>query len=213
MSLIVSVYDDYKKGIENRICFWLRLDQWNVYEAAMVCVDIDPDTTNLQNKNVETFIRFKSFSGNYYNLFTNEESFEFGAEESREIVKKYCDTQRILFNPNFENSTPNYWIERAIAKKVNIPWLEFAIREGFYVPKKDHAIKQVMDKPLKDHERETLLVIIAALAKEANVDLKKISKAGEQIAHMTQLLNAPIGATTIETHLKKINQALENRAK
>ena len=66
---------------------------------------------------------------------------------------------------------------------------------------------------LNGSERETLLVIIAALAKEAKVDIAKISKAGQQIENMTQLIGARIGATTIETHLKKISQALENRAK
>lgn len=68
-------------------------------------------------------------------------------------------------------------------------------------------------KSLVGKERETLLVIIAALAKEANIDITKTSKAGEIIASMTQQLGASIGATTIETHLKKISQALGNRAK
>lgn len=66
---------------------------------------------------------------------------------------------------------------------------------------------------LNGSERETLLVIIAALAKEANVDIAKTSKTGVHIENMTQLIGARIGATTIETHLKKIPQALENRAK
>jgi len=77
------------------------------------------------------------------------------------------------------------------------------------------AIKQesLQSKPLLNIERETLLIIIAALAKEAKVDIVKTSKAGDLIANMTQLIGAPIGATTIETHLKKINQALQKRAK
>jgi hypothetical protein len=70
-----------------------------------------------------------------------------------------------------------------------------------------------IEKPISDKERETLLVIIAALAKEAKIDISKTSKAGVLIAAITQQLGAPIGATTIETHLKKISQALESRAK
>ena len=66
---------------------------------------------------------------------------------------------------------------------------------------------------LNGSERETLLVIIAALAKEAKVDIAKTSKTGELIANMTQTLGASVGATTIETHLKKIPKALESRAK
>ena len=72
---------------------------------------------------------------------------------------------------------------------------------------------ETINNPLGNKERETLLVIIAALAKEAGVDITKTSKAGEIIASMTQQLGASIGATTIETHLKKIPQALENRTK
>jgi len=104
---------------------------------------------------------------------------------------------------------PTYYIDWAISKNHQIPWLDFAIKEGFYKPKQLAGT----DKPLSNTERETLLVIIAALAKEAKVDIAKISKAGDLIANMTQLIGAPIGATTIETHLKKINQAIVNRAK
>lgn len=75
------------------------------------------------------------------------------------------------------------------------------------------SIETVSNKPLTEKERETLLVIIAALAKEAKIDIEKISKAGDLIANMTQLMGVPIGATTIETHLKKINQAIANRTK
>ncbi len=69
------------------------------------------------------------------------------------------------------------------------------------------------EKPLIETERSTLLTIIAALAKEAHIDIGKTSKAGELIANMTQQLGAAVGATTIETHLKKIPQSLKNRAK
>ena len=62
-------------------------------------------------------------------------------------------------------------------------------------------------------ERETLLIIIAALAKEAKIDITKKSKAGELIESLTQQIGSRVGATTIETHLKKISHALENRAK
>ena len=80
--------------------------------------------------------------------------------------------------------------------------------DGLFVPNLKSESKSLVDR-----ERETLLIIIAALAKEAKVDIDKISKAGDLIANMTHLIGVPIGATTIETHLNKIKQALENRAK
>ncbi len=66
---------------------------------------------------------------------------------------------------------------------------------------------------ISNKERDTLLVMIAALAKEAKLDINKTSKTSELIASMTQILGSPIGATTIENKLKEIPQALENRAK
>lgn len=62
-------------------------------------------------------------------------------------------------------------------------------------------------------ERETLLIIISALAKEAGIDINKISKAGVVIESLTQQLGSTVSATTIERHLKQIPQALENRTK
>lgn len=112
-----------------------------------------------------------------------------------------------------EKNSPNFYVEWARSKSFPIEWLDWAIDEGFYVPKKDDAIKQVTDKPLSDKERETLLIIIAVLAKEAKIDIYKASKAGDLIANITQTLGASVGSTTIETHLKKIPKALESRAK
>lgn len=69
------------------------------------------------------------------------------------------------------------------------------------------------DEPLATKERNTLLVIIAALAKEAKIDLTKPSKAGETIAHMTEEIGAPVDHATIEGKIKLIKDALESRAK
>ena len=113
-----------------------------------------------------------------------------------------------LSNSHPHSNPPAYYIEWALSKGLEIPWLKYAIEKGFYIPKSAD-----IEKPLLNTERDTLLVIIAALAKEAKVDIEKTSKAGSLIANMTQLIGAPIGATTIETHLKKINQALVSRTK
>ena len=69
------------------------------------------------------------------------------------------------------------------------------------------------DKLLESRERETLLIIIAALAVEAKINYTKTSKASDLIENLTQILGVPVGATTIERHLKQIQKALENRAK
>lgn len=67
-------------------------------------------------------------------------------------------------------------------------------------------------RPVERRERTTLLVIIAALAKLANVDVAKASKAAASIESQTALMGARIAARTIENHLKRIPEALENKA-
>jgi hypothetical protein len=70
---------------------------------------------------------------------------------------------------------------------------------------------QIAEKPLKQRERNTLLVIIAALAKMAKTDLAKPSSAAAAIASQTDLMGAPVAARTIENHLNRISDALEGR--
>ena len=69
------------------------------------------------------------------------------------------------------------------------------------------------DKPLSTRERKTLLVIIAALAKEADIDLSKPSKAAILIEAMTETIGARVDHMTIESKIKLIGDALESRAK
>lgn len=69
------------------------------------------------------------------------------------------------------------------------------------------------EKSLATRERNTLLAIIAALCKEANIDHTRPSKAAGMIQHTAIGMGLQIGETTIERHLKKIPDALESRMK
>ena len=67
---------------------------------------------------------------------------------------------------------------------------------------------QIAEKPLGKRERETLLVIIAALAKMADIDVTKPSKAAVAIERQTIDMRAPVAARTIENHLNRIPDSL-----
>lgn len=69
------------------------------------------------------------------------------------------------------------------------------------------------EKELGTRERNTLLVIIAALCKEAKIDYSKPSKAAAAIKHQLDLMGVSVGETTIEEHLKKIPGTLESRTR
>lgn len=75
----------------------------------------------------------------------------------------------------------------------------------------DEAEYQKPAKPLATRERYTLLTIIAALCKEAKIDIRTPSKAGDLIQSLTDSMAAPVAKRTIEEHLKKIPDALASR--
>ena len=108
-----------------------------------------------------------------------------------------------------EMNSPAYYIEWAQSKQIDVPWLRYVVEQGFYTPKS----KEVDSSPISNKERDTLLVIIAALAKDAGLDLSRTSKAADLVASMTQEMGAPISSSAIESKLKLIPQALENRTK
>ena len=70
-----------------------------------------------------------------------------------------------------------------------------------------------LDNPLGERERTSLLTIIAALARKADLDISKVSKAGGIIERWTIELDARVSARAIEDHLKRIPDALERRDK
>lgn len=70
-----------------------------------------------------------------------------------------------------------------------------------------------IEKPLAARERTTLLIIIAALAKAAKIDISKPGKAGEIISNIILELGIDVDHYTIEKKLKQIPDALERREK
>jgi hypothetical protein len=78
--------------------------------------------------------------------------------------------------------------------------------------KEDDKLAQ-SDKRLATRERDTLLIIIAALCEEAGYDYKKPAKTAGLIQSTATKMGVSIGETTIENHLKKIPDALGSRMK
>jgi hypothetical protein len=167
-----------------------------IYDVTEFCDDTGRLYVHVDTLDFESYSNQDEFSPDVKSYLKNAERYK----------KIWESGHHAKINP------PNYYIDWAISKKFEIPWLDDAIEHGYYKPKEIY-LQQNISKPLSDKERITLLVIIAALAKEAKVDISKISKSGDLIASMTQIIGAPIGATTIETHLRQIPEALQSRTK
>ena len=71
----------------------------------------------------------------------------------------------------------------------------------------------IQEKPLGTTERNTLLTIIAALCKEAKLDHTRHAKTAGFIQSTAAKMGLSIGESTIESHLKKIPNALAGRMK
>ena len=71
---------------------------------------------------------------------------------------------------------------------------------------------RVTEKPVERRERNTLLVMVAALAQLARIDVSKASAASTAIESKTVQMGARVAARTIENHLKRIPEALEGRS-
>lgn len=69
------------------------------------------------------------------------------------------------------------------------------------------------EKPITNRERNTFLIIIAALAKAAKIDINKPGKAGDNISNAILELGIEVDHYTIEKKLKEIPDALERRQK
>jgi hypothetical protein len=69
------------------------------------------------------------------------------------------------------------------------------------------------NKPLDPRERSTLLIIIAALAKEAKINIDSPGKAALSIEGLTDSMGAHTSRRAIEDHLKNIPYALATRMK
>lgn len=100
--------------------------------------------------------------------------------------------------------------------------ISHVLKHGVFMPNEvarveatsdDKSAVQATDKPLSTIERNTLLTIIAALAKYAKIDVKECGKSAQYISGLTDELGANVSKRAIEEHLKKIPTALEVRMK
>ncbi len=236
MGLIAYAYDT-PEGIENRLSFWLSMDEWGIAEATQIIADIDPDQSIKSGaKGNVIFQSVKLFTGHQVPEETDEDSHDdrfdgcicndhscAHCEANGELfayARKCKDISRLL-NKRSENLTyasPKVWIDRALAKKIEIPWIEWAKKSGLLpvglaenvVPMKQANTTE--DKPLSTKERDTFLIIIAALCGDSVITPADRGSAS-LIAKLTEGIGAPVTDDTIRKVLAKIPDALERRKK
>jgi hypothetical protein len=86
--------------------------------------------------------------------------------------------------------------------------LEDFIRERVAPPRPEPVSPKPLEQPVKTRERTTFFMIIAALSKEAKIDISKASKAGETIAALIAAMGYEVAPNTIARHLRLLAQTL-----
>lgn len=168
-------YTEYnlKKKHENRLGFWLRFDKWNLAQAALIFVDIQPDTLNLSHDG--DILSYKSFSGNFDIVQdVDERGMPVPIGRDGHGIEIYLTHQQYdlidalnkMVNDNTEllrrlnEATPQDWVHLAIEKEIAIPWLSWAVDNQYLSIKKNKS-----ENKASSRERETMLKIIYAIAK------------------------------------------------
>lgn len=224
-------------NMENRLRFWLTMDEWGIDEATQIISGLDPDKTikPSTNGNIHSLGSVTLFNGRKIpapdlemcgcgkddcnDCANQEEGISEAQDELNELNAYFlkCKDMARLFNSPSNNSiSPKEWIERALSKKISIPWLRLAIERGL-LPKdlaeKIGPVKQnnaTKEKPLTTTERNTLLTIIAALCDDSVINPSDRSSAS-LIAKMTEDFGAPVTDETVRNVLSKIPDALQSR--
>lgn len=172
---------------------------------------IDPENTLIHHKEFSEYLQIHDI--NHFGCFEAEMA-DFLAREwdlYKDITNRVMSRRLSTLKPNEET------IEDEVEKILNEPdRLREILAENLSVKHRaltDRPHTNLTEKSLGARERTTLLTIIAALAKEANIDISKPGKAGEIISDSILELGIEVDHYTIEKKLKEIPDALERRGK
>lgn len=216
-----ATYEDDENGNKNRIFHWLSLDNWNLTEATLIVLDIDPERKVINKRNKFEYVM--TFKGQAYpsldsldnaKTFMDESGILFieGEAELLEYQRKYDDLRRTLLKPGMEDAKPSDWITRALNKHVDIPWIQLAIENGFFKPKRHYQnIKPLnAEAELLESERTSLLKIVLALA-ENTYHYPNRRGAIAEILRDFSINNNGVTENTLNKYLKMASQSLPSK--
>ena len=119
----------------------------------------------------------------------------------------------IVLNPDIQYYVASY-TQEPVASEVQEP-IASNLKEPIASELQEHVASEdiEVEKPVRTRERNTLLLIIAALAKDNGVDLTKPSAAALPIQSLVEQMGETIGLRTIEDHIKRIPLELRDQTK
>ncbi|NCC41591.1 MAG: hypothetical protein EOM21_19665 [Gammaproteobacteria bacterium] len=184
---------DPEELTRERARYWLRAAEWSAWEASALLQGCDPRAFLIPEANGATH-RFTIDAGRWG-------EWEWSA---RDLLEDIRHVHRAAELEQWDTWTPEQWLGAARKARVTVPTV---LANAFGTP------IGAGDKPLRPTERKTLLLIIEALARHANINTARHEAAGAKIERLTDLIGAHVDAGTIARHLKGIPDAIEARAR
>jgi len=143
-------------------------------------------------------------------------------ERDGQMFSLYSKLPQEHLKPISEDGNGNFsvdYVKREMAKFDYIPLINFPENSSLVIKTKSLRefetlinLENNLEKPLATTERNSLLIIIAALLKYESIDPAGRETTSE-ILRMTEDLGAPVSDDTIRNVLKKIPDALDSRRK
>ena len=136
----MKAYSDYEKYEANRknIEFWLKQDEWQLYQAACIFCDVAPDNHLEKVLTGRSVIRLKYYTnlkGEKIDSNTNDKGINYSLrdllQKENEIRDFLCQLGRVKVSMNPDSkwvALKENFIAVALASYKKIPWYQWALK-------------------------------------------------------------------------------------
>lgn len=173
----VEELNESLNNMQERMVFWFLCDNWSHEQAMMLLVGLDPQETTIDddasdyvesdNPQLDVAVTLDGIETLPYSYLL--EDMDLKNEDLNKLRQFQLELNYLtdLFGSGDHpvKNPPQYYIEWAESKNHIIPWLGHVIKVGLYIPEGGRVEKPTAEKGLLTRERETMVRIIHALAK------------------------------------------------
>jgi len=220
------------EGMEDRLDYWLSIDEWTDVEAIQLFAGIDPEMSR-KALTKEPFVFESVIQLNLYQTpAVNNKGFLVctcydytcaHCEGTKEALLEYtrkCNEIDVLLGKRNKYKTffsPLEWIERALSRNIEIPWFRWAKKRRLFfqlgpggIALNTRQARGIENAPTPTKEHSALLVIIAVLCNHGDIKHQERG-AAQRIMKMTDDIGAHLDDENIRNVLKKIPSGTEEK--
>lgn len=200
--------EDHARLQARDIALYRRRSRLNFYEAACLARGFDPERFNglclsLIDREIMRDLIERGGAGAVAEYLTSAREIIMG-----NVGETITDLMKMTGSSLMQTSMPT----PALAEMLEDLGLPLPFAPAQDKPKRAKTGKN-LEAALSTRERQTLLIIIAALCKEAGIDPSRPQAAGATIEALTECIGARVDQETIARKLKLIDEALESRTR